>query len=135
MTVHVIDRQRADVVDVVARRRDIGWEAMALAVRNRRAYGETSEEAIERLVVQLETSGDDTRRLRGGLLPVLYFVLASRVRRDTEYFRIPRNLVDEETATVLRDHEAMADLEQSEADVAAGRVTSLAELRRELGRD
>jgi len=51
-----------------------------------------------------------------------------QVRRQREY--VP----DDETEEVLADPGALADLRDSEEDVAAGRVTTLDELRRELGR-
>jgi len=39
----------------------------------------------------------------------------------------------EETLAVLQDEQALADLRESEEDVKAGRLFSLAEVRRELG--
>ena len=39
----------------------------------------------------------------------------------------------EETLEILQDEELLSALRQSEGDVAAGRLTTLAELRRELG--
>jgi antitoxin YefM len=39
----------------------------------------------------------------------------------------------EETLDVLQDETALADLRQSEKDVKAGRLSSLDEVRRELG--
>jgi len=64
----------------------------------------------------------------------LFFLVAARLLEGTEYLRVPATLIDDETASVLRDAGALTDLRRSEADVAAGRTTSLDELRRELGR-
>lgn len=51
-----------------------------------------------------------------------------QVRRQREY------APGDETDEVLADSDALDDLRESEDDVTAGRVTTLDELRRELGR-